>query len=82
MTSITPEAEYPMEPFQCLSGIQIWCSSLLRDWGYIDFQTSHFADFGQLKVDIYFANFGQVKIDPVLPFLILWTGHSYFTEFG
>ena len=27
------------------------------------FQTSHFAAFEQLKVEIYFANFGQVKID-------------------
>ena len=48
---------------------------------YTHFQTSHFADFEQFKVDSYFANFEQVKIDPIR-FLRLWTGHSYFTEFG
>ena len=37
---------------------------------YIDFQTSHFADFEQFKVDIYFSNFGQVKIDPIQSFLL------------
>ena len=37
---------------------------------YIDFQTSHFADFEQFKVDIYFANFGQVKLGPTWPFLL------------
>ena len=46
---------------------------------YIDFQTSHFADFEQFKVDIYFANFGQVKIDPIRFFTTL---DCYFTEFG
>ena len=29
---------------------------------YIDFQTSHFADYEQFKVDIYFADFGEVAI--------------------
>ena len=37
---------------------------------YIDFQTSHFADFEQFKVDIYIANFGQVKIDSIRSFLL------------
>ena len=37
---------------------------------YIDFQTSHFADFEQFKVDIYLANFGPVKIDPIWLFLL------------
>ena len=37
---------------------------------YIYFQTSHFADFEQLKVEIYFANFGQVKIDHTWSFLL------------
>ena len=50
--------------------------------GDIAFQTSHFDDFEQFKVDIYFTNFGQVKIDLIWSFFILWTGHSYFTEFG
>ena len=37
---------------------------------YIDFQTGHFADFEQFRVDIHFANFGQVKIDPICFFLL------------
>ena len=48
----------------------------------IDFQTDNFADFEQFKVGIYFANIGQIKIDPICSLLLLWTGHSYFTEFG
>ena len=38
-----------------------------------------FADF---KIDIYIAKFGQVRIDPTRVFLLIWTGHSYFTGFG
>ena len=37
---------------------------------YIDFQTSHFAEFEQFKVDIYFTNFGQVKIHSIQSFLL------------
>ena len=37
---------------------------------YIDFQTSHFANFEQFKVDNYFTNFGQVKIQPIRSFLL------------
>ena len=32
--------------------------------GGIDFQTGHFAEFEQFKVDIHFVDFGQVKIVP------------------
>ena len=39
---------------------------------YTHFQTSHFADFEQFKVDSYFANFEQVKIDPI----------RFFYDFG
>ena len=55
---------------------------LASPWRYIDFQTSHFADFEQFKVDIYFTNFEQAKIDPIWSFYSLWTGHIYFTKFG
>ena len=83
MTSRPPEAYYPMELFQWyLSGVQIWCFKLLRDWRYIDFQTSHFADFEQVKVDIYFVNFGQVKIEPILSLLLSLDRSSYFTSLG
>ena len=34
------------------------------------FQTSHFADFEQFKVDICFTNFWQVKIHPIWSFLL------------
>ena len=50
-------------------------------WLEIDFQICHIADFEQFRVDIHFANFGQVKTDPICSFLLLWTGHSYFTVF-
>ena len=71
MTSLPPEAEYPMEPFRwCLPAVQIWCFYLLHAWRYIDFETGHFTDFEHFKVDIHFANFGQVKIDPICSFLL------------
>ena len=38
--------------------------------------------FEQVKVDVHFSNFGHVKTDPVCSVLLLWTCHSYFTEFG
>ena len=83
MSSLPPEKEYPMEPFQwCLIAVQIWCFQLLRNWRYKDFQTGHFADFEQFKVDFHFANFGQVRIYAICFLLLLWTGRSYFTEFG
>ena len=50
--------------------------------GYIDFQVDHFVDFEQLRVDVHFANFRQVKTDPICSHLLLWTNHSYSTEFG
>ena len=42
---------------------------------YIHFQTSHFEDFEQLKVDIYFDDFRQVKIAPMW-FLLLALGRT------
>ena len=62
-------------PNGTLSMMFIWCPNLMflaSPWLeiYIDFQTSHFADFEQFKVDIYFANFGQVKIHPLRSFLL------------
>ena len=38
--------------------------------GDIDFQTSHFSDFRNFKVDIYFANFGHIEIDPIRSLLV------------
>ena len=47
----------------------------------MDFQTGNFADFEKSKIDSHFNNFGQVKINPSCLLLLLWAGHSYFTEF-
>ena len=41
----------------------------------IDIQTSHFADFQQLKIDNHSVDFGQVKIDPT-HLLLLNLGRS------
>ena len=49
---------------------------------YIDFQTIHFADFEQFKVDIYFMNFGQVKIHPIRSFLLTLDSSQLFYWFG
>ena len=62
MTSLPHEAEYPMEPFQCLP----------------TFQIGYFADLEQFKVDIHFANFGQVEIDPICSFLLTWDRSHLF----
>ena len=50
--------------------------------GGIGFQIGHFADFEQLKVDIYFANFGQVKIDPTHSLLLPLDRSQLFYWFG
>ena len=39
-----------------------WCGR------YTDFQTGHFADLEQFKIDSHFADFGLVKIDPASSF--------------
>ena len=72
MVSLTPEVEYPIEPFEWgLPALQICCFWLLHDQRYIDFQTGHFANIEQFKIYSHFTDFGQFKID-----------HSYFTKFG
>ena len=82
MTLLLPEEEYPMEPFQwCLPAVQIWCFWLLHDWRYIDFQTGHFADIEQFKINNYFADFKHVKTDPTYSFLLTLSKSKYFTEF-
>ena len=45
------------------------------------FQTGHFADFEQFKVDIHFANFGQVRIDSIC-FLLGTLDRSQLDKFG
>ena len=91
MTSLLPEVEYPTE----LSVMFIWYPNLMflaSPWlEIIDFQTSHFADSEQFKVDIYFAIFRQVKNDPIQTFLLtldisllfywLWVRHAAKKQF-
>ena len=63
MVSLTPEVEYPIEPFEWgLLALQICCFWLLHDQRYIDFQTGHFANFEQFKIYSHFTDFGQFKI--------------------
>ena len=63
-------------PNGTLSMMFIRCPNLMflaspwLEWRYINFQTRHFADFEQFKVDIYFTNFGKVKIHPIWSFLL------------
>ena len=82
MTSLNLEAEYLMEHFeQDLPDVQSWCFWLLHDWRYIDFQTGHFADIEQFKINNYFADFKHVKTDPTYSFLLTLSKSKYFTEF-
>ena len=63
-----------------LPAVQMWCFYLLYDWD-IDFQTGHFADFDQFKVDSHSATLGKSKNWPY-SFILLTLAHSYFSEFG
>ena len=63
-TSLSCEAEYPMEPIEwILLAVQIWCFWLVSVWKYIDFQTGHFSNFGQFKIDSDIFDFGIFKIN-------------------
>ena len=53
--------------FTCCSNLMFLASPWLEIYS---FQTGHFADFEQFKVDIQFANFGQVRIDPICSLLL------------
>ena len=80
MTLLPPMEKCPIDFY--LSMMFIWCPNfmfLASLW--LEFQTSHFADSEQFKVDSYFANFGQVKIEPIRFFYDFWQV-SYFTPFG
>ena len=50
--------------------IELWWLLLNYVLVYIDFQTGHFSDFEQFKVDIHFASFGQIRIDPISSLLL------------
>ena len=78
MTSLPPEAEQPMEPFEfyLLFRFDVSSFSMTRD-----FQTVNFADFGQTKIDSHFPYFGQVKIDPNCLFFKLWTVNVILSAF-
>ena len=65
-----------------MSKFDVSSFSVTGDLYIFKLKSSHLPDFEQFKVDVYLTNFGQVKTDPVWYFLLLWTGDSYFTEFG
>ena len=67
MTSVTMLFKFNVSSF-CMTG------------DIIDFQSAHFADIEQFKIDSHFADSGQIKIDSTC--LFLQKAHSYFTEFG
>ena len=69
MTSVPPDARYPKEPFEWGLPDAVYVIELLQNLRYIGFQTGHFADFEQFKVNSHFAEFGQVEIDPYCLYL-------------
>ena len=56
MTSVPPEAVYPLNEIYLLSKFDVSSFSMTRD-----FQTGHFADFQQLRIGSQSAKFGQDK---------------------
>ena len=51
---------------------------LFDDWRHICFQTGHFADFEQFKVDSSFVEFFCYLL---FYSYIIWAGRSYFLDF-
>ena len=83
MMALHPVGEYLMEIFKWgLPAFQIRCFSLLHDWINIYFQTTHFADFEKFKIDCHFPTLSKLELTLLFYFKWLWTGHSYFTDFG
>ena len=56
-------------------------SSFSYDWRYVDFQTGHFADFKQFKIDTHFLNLGTSN-GPYSFFFTYFGKASYLTDFG
>ena len=65
----------PLNEVYLLSEFDV--SSFSYDWRYVDFQTGHFADFKQFKIDIHFLNLGASKWILLVLFYLLWDGQLF-----
>ena len=65
----------PLNEVYLLSEFDV--SSFSYDWRYVDFQTGHFADFKQFKIDTHFLNLGVSKWTLLILFYLLWEGQLF-----
>ena len=65
----------PLNDVYLLSEFDV--SSFSYDWRYLDFQTGHFADFKQFKIDTHFLNLGTSKWTLLILFYLLWEGQLF-----
>ena len=65
----------PLNEVYLLSEFDVF--SFSYDWRYVDFQTGHFADFKQFKIDIHFLNLGASKWILLVLFYLLWDGQLF-----
>ena len=65
----------PLNDVYLLSEFDV--SSFSYDWRYLDFQTGHFADFKQFKIDTHFLNLGVSKWTLLILFYLLWEGQLF-----
>ena len=89
MTSLPPEAAYPMEAFEWWLPVpHIWMS-LPSEWldiyrfpnwsfSYLR-QVRHFTNLDQFPICSHFSNYKHVTINQSF---ILWAGYGRFTEYG
>ena len=65
----------PLNEVYLLSEFDVF--SFSYDWRYVDFQTGHFADFKQFKIDTHFLNLGVSKWTLLILFYLLWEGQLF-----
>ena len=81
MTSLPPEEEQPMEPFQwCLPTVQIWRFSLFVTGDTQIFKLVILLTLSSSKSMFILLTLGKSNLTLLAPFLLLWRGHSNFTE--
>ena len=63
--------DYPLSTqWNLLNEVYLLSIFDVSSFSIIDFQTGHFANFEQFKIDSHFANFGKVNINPNCLFLL------------
>ena len=63
--------DYPLSTqWNLLNEVYLLSIFDVSSFSIIDFQTGHFANFEQFKIDSHFANFGKVNINPNCLFLV------------